>query len=688
MFKSWTHHLTLSLLLFWPAVRSDEFEPSDEIQSIDLPGFTINETDFVDHQVEQPQFEVEPETEDKSRGTKIKLSKKPTHKIPNLYGMMYEDINHSGDGGLYAELLRNRALQGKDPKKHQKEALEAWSAVNGIGLKAVNLAKTARLSEALPNALEVTVKAGKTGELINEGYWGIKIDKDWEYKASFYARMSKKSDADCGPEMSIRLSRKSKSSTVFAEKPVEKPCLNEKWQKFEVKLRPSETAKDAKNAFRIRFTSTSKNDEVVHIAMASLFPPTFKNRKNGVRIDLAEATAELKRSFFRWGGNNIEGYSATDRWLWWKTIGPLTDRPGRKGNWGYINTDGLGLFEILQFCEDLKMEFIGSVWAGLSLSPFKSVPEKDIDKYVQEAKDMIEFIQGPESTKQGALRAKLGHPDPFKMRYVEIGNEDFFDAKTYAYRWKHLATPLMKAFPHLKFIATTIPHKPELSPLPFGWDLHSYREPKGYSGKTQEYDTYSRKEPKIFQLEFAANGPKLGKGPPSPTLEGAIAEAAYMTGFERNSDLVEGVAYAPTYCNVQTPEASQWHPNLIDFDALKVIRSYSYYVQQLFAKYLGDVYLPSGVPKKDGKVFWSATMKSSDSTIFLKLVNISGKSKHEFSIEIPFTTDSESTVYTLGTSKKSDTPPKKRTLTIKSKNRFSYTLPPQTLAVIIIKSDS
>ncbi|KAH9825343.1 family 51 glycoside hydrolase [Melampsora americana] len=610
----------------------------------------------------------------KSGKSNVTLSVKPTHRIPNLYGMMYEDINHSGDGGLYAELLRNRALQAKNPNKNQAAALEAWSATKGIGLKAVDLSKSLPLSKALPNALEITVKAG------------IKVDSKWDYTASFFARIAKKGEANCGPQMSINLSSKSKSATIFADKAVKTPCLNEKWQRFEVKLRPSHSAKDAKNVFKIKFKSTSKKDEVIYITLASLFPPTYKNRKNGVRIDLAEATAELKRSFFRWGGNNIEGYSATDRWLWYQTVGPLTDRPGRKGNWGYENTDGFGLFEVLQFCEDLKMEFIGSVWAGLSLSPFKSVPENEIGKYIPEAIDMINFIQGPVSTKQGALRAKLGHPAPFKMRYVEIGNEDFFDAKTYGYRWKHFATALAKEFPHLKFIATTLPNTPELSPTPFGWDIHTYRQPQGYSGKTQEYDSYSRKGPKIFQLEFAANGPKLGKGPPSPTLEGAISEAAYMTGFERNSDIVEGIAYAPTYCNVQTPEASQWHPNLIDFDALKVIRSPSYYVQKLFAKYLGDRYLPSNLPAKDGQAFWSATVNSSDGTVFLKLVNVDPKSPHEFNIGFPFTAVKRSTVYILGISKQNpNTAPRKTTTISKSEKSLSFTLLPQRLAVIIIK---
>ncbi|EGG05819.1 family 51 glycoside hydrolase [Melampsora larici-populina 98AG31] len=635
MLKSWRHCLTVSVLLFWPVVQSEE-------QSIDLTGLTDltqAQTPIIAgvDQLGQPQ--VVDDIGNESGGTKITLSDKPSHKIPKLYGMMYEDINHSGDGGLYAELLRNRALQAKDPTKNQAGALEAWSAVNGIKLKAVDLSKSLPLSKAIPNALEITVKAG------------IKIDKDWDYTASFYARMSKKGDVSCGPEMSIHLSSKSKSSDAFADERVKTPCLNEKWQKFKVKLRPSRSAKSANNVFSIKFKSTSKKDEVVYIALASLFPPTFKNRKNGVRVDLAEATAELKRSFFRWGGNNIEGYSAQNRWLWFQTIGPLTDRPGRKGNWGYVNTDGFGLFEVLQFCEDLKMEFIGSVWAGLSLSPFKSVPEKEIDKYIQEAIDM-----GPESTKQGALRAKLGHPAPFKMRYVEIGNEDFFDEKTYGYRWKHLVPPLMKAFPHLKFIATTLPHKPELSPLPAGWDIHTYREPKGYSGKTQEYDSYSREEPKIFQLEFAANGPKLGQGPISPTLEGALSEAAYMTGFERS------IAYAPTYCNVQTREASQW-------------RSQGH----------KDTFIPCST---DGEVFWSATVDSSDSRIFLKLVNISPKTEHKFSVEIPYTAASKSTVFTLRASKNSETPPRKSSLTIKAEKRLSYTLPPQTFAVIIIEKAS
>ncbi|KAH9810242.1 family 51 glycoside hydrolase [Melampsora americana] len=526
-------------------------------------------------------------------GLTITLSKQPTHTIPNLYGMMYEDINHAGDGGYYAELIRNRALQAKNPWTDQAGALEAWSATNGIRLRAVDLSMSSPLSEALPNALKITVLPGKTGTLLNSGYWGIKVDKDWTYRASFYAKLATKSQATCGPQMSVQLTTVDQSQ-VFVERAIRSPCLNHQWQRFSVEIRPGTSARGADNAFGIKFSSTSNTNEVIHITLASLFPPTYKNRPNGVRVDLAEATAALKRSFFRWGGNNIEGYGPDDRWIWHKTVGPLTSRPGRKGNWNYVNTDGkmsFGLFEVLQFCEDLNMEFIASVWSGLSLAPLKAVSEGQIDSYIQEGIDMLNFIVGPVSTKPGALRASLGHSNPFKVRYVEVGNEDFFDSSSYTYRWKHFAPALMKAFPRLKFIATTGPHQPELSPSPAGWDIHSYKEPGWYVGHTHDYDSYARNGQKIFQLEFASNGPNPGLGPQSPTQEGAVGEAAYMTGFERR------VAYAPTLCNTQITEASQW----------------------MFATYLGDRYLPSNLPSKSGNVAWSATMRSSDGTVFLKV---------------------------------------------------------------------
>ncbi|EGG09072.1 family 51 glycoside hydrolase [Melampsora larici-populina 98AG31] len=627
--------------------------------------------------------------------TVITLEGKPAQTIPNLYGMMYEDINHAGDGGLYAELLRNRALQGKNPK-NQADALEAWSSNGNIKLAAVDLSGSLPLSEALPNALEVTVAAGQQGSVVNSGYWGIKVDQAWTYTASFYAKIATKG-TKCGPGMSVQLLTTGQSGTILAQESIQSSCLTDTWQKFDVQLRPKNSAADAKNDFAIAFTSTSNADEVIHITLASLFPPTFKNRPNGVRIDLAQATAALKRSFFRWGGNNIEGYSAGDRWKWDRTVGPLTDRPGRKGNWGYTNTDGFGLFEVLQFCEDLNMEFIASVWSGLSLSPFKAVPESEIDKYIQEGVDMLNFIVGPASTKAGALRASLGHPEPFPVRFVEVGNEDFFDSATYSYRWGHLAPALMQQFPQLKFVATNVPHKPDLQPEPYGWDIHSYQTAEWYVAHTQDYDSYPRNGQKIFQLEsksnmsqFASNGPKIGQGPARPTQEGAVGEAAYMTGFERNSDIVEGIAYAPSYINVQVPEASQWHPNLLGFElgdlfdctmltnvhlclvsALRVYPTTSYYVQQMFATYLGDKYLPSNLPSKTDKLSWSATVSSSDD-----------RSTRQVSINLPFT-PGQVTTSTLQSSGNADSPPVTQQVPAQA-SPISLSLSSQSVTVVII----
>ncbi|KAH9823940.1 family 51 glycoside hydrolase [Melampsora americana] len=612
--------------------------------------------------------------------TVITLKDKPTHDIPNLYGMMYEDINHSGDGGYYAELLRNRALQSKNPKD-QEHALEAWSSTGKINLTAVDLSKSLPLSEALPNALEVTVPAGQEGAIVNSGYWGMKVDRSWNYTASFYAKTTTKG-VRCGPKMTVRLLSAGQSSRVLAKQTVTPSCLTDQWQKFEVQLTPKHSGLDANNVFTITFVSRSTSDQVVHITLASLFPPTFKNRPNGVRIDLAEATAALNQTFFRWGGNNIEGYGPDDRWKWYETVGPLTDRPGRKGNWGYANTDGFGLLEVLQFCEDLGLEFIASVWSGLSLSPYKAVPESEIDNYIQEGVDMLNFIVGPVSTKQGALRASLGHPEPFKVRFVEVGNEDFFDAKTYTYRWKHIAPVLMKQFPKLKFVATTLPNQPELTPEPYGWDIHSYNTAEWYVNHTHDYDSFERNGQKIFQLEFASNGPKVGQGPASPTLKGAVGEAAYMTGFERNSDIVEGIAYAPTLCNKQTPEASQWHPNLLDFDALRVAPTPSYYVQQMFATYLGDKYLPSNVPSKTDKLSWSATVSSSDGTVFLKLAN-ADVSTRKVSIELPFTPASELTTLTLEKTEEAGSPPVTNKIEIGS-TPITLALSSQSVTVVVI----
>lgn len=327
------------------------------------------------------------------------------------------------------------------------------------------------------------------------------------------------------------------------------------------------------------------------------------------------------------------------------------------------------------------MEFIASVWSGLSLSPYKAVPESEIDKYIQEGIDMLNFIVGPVSTKAGAFRASLGHPEPFNVRFVEIGNKDFFNSETHSYRWGHLAPPLMKEFPNLKFVATNEPHKPDLKPEPYGWDIHSYNTAEWYVDHTQDYDSFPRNGQKIFQLKFASNGPKVGQGPDSPTQEGAVGEAAYMTGFERNSDIVEGIAYAPTYTNTQVPEALQWHPNLLGFDALQVYPTTSFYVQQMFAKYLGDRYLSSNLPSKTDKLSWSATVSTSDGTVFLKLVN-ADKSTREVSINLP-STPGQVTTSTLANSGNPDSPPVTQEVPVQS-NSIPLSLSSQSVTVVII----
>ncbi|KAG0142670.1 hypothetical protein CROQUDRAFT_81886 [Cronartium quercuum f. sp. fusiforme G11] len=595
---------------------------------------------------------------------------------------MFEDINHSGDGGLLAQLLRNPALQIKDPKNDPVGALEAWRVVGDIGLKAVDLSKTQPLSHALPNALKVTIPAGKTGAVLNLGYWGIKINQQWTYTATFHAKLSRKTVGKCGPKLAVQLISRDHPRPVFVEKNITSSCLEQTWKKFEVKIRPDRSATNANNAFAIKFTSNSQTVEAVHVTLVNLIPPTFNNRTNGVRMDLAETTASLKGTFWRFGGNNMEGFSPTNRWIWNHTIGPLSQRPGRMGNWGYVNTDGFGLLEVLQFSEDLKMEFIGSVWSGLSLSPFRAVPESEIDRYIQEAKDMINFIIGPTSTRPGALRASLGHPEPFKMHWCEIGNEDFLSKKSYAYRWRHLATALMKEFPQLKFIATTHPKDVTLSPPPHAYDIHTYLSPQNYVRNTHQYDTWPRKGPKIFTMEFASNT-KMGKLPRSPTQEGAVAEAAFMTGLERNSDVVLGIAYAPTYCNTQVPEASQWHPNLIDFNAMTVTKTPSYYAQQMFAHFLGDHYLPSNLPTKPGPVDWSATIRSVGGTIFLKITNADG-TPHLVNIVLPWKPAARITIHTLVNLGNSNNPPVVSTVATGPGQKLSHVLPPQSVVAMVI----
>ncbi|KAL4267014.1 glycosyl hydrolase 51 family protein [Pleurotus pulmonarius] len=550
----------------------------------------------------------------------VSVSATASHPIPTtLWGQMFEDIS-SGDGGLYAELLQNRAFQQVTP--NTAAALNAWSAINGGQISVV--ADSVPVSNSLPNSLRFNVPTGSTGQVgfANSGFFGMKVVASSTYKGSFFVKFPTASSFRGNLIVGLRTT--SGSTIVSQSVPIRGSTTS--WQQINVSLTPRTTPPSTDNQFFVTIDGAAASGQTINFAMFSLFPPTFKNRANGMRDDVATALAEMQPKFFRFPGGNNLGQTVPTRWQWNATIGSFLDRPGRAGDWGYINTDGLGLLEYLLFCEDLGMEPIMAVWAGFALGG-TSVAQTGLEPYIQQAIDQINFVIGdPATSAPAARRAALGRAQPFKLTYVEIGNEDFFASDTYTYRWPAFVDALRSAFPNLKFIATSNINSPVLSPNPAQWDHHVYQTPTWFAQNSFFYDDMPRNGVTFFEGEYAAisTNPNDIFGSPAngrltfSTMQSASGEAAYMIGMERNSDIVFAASYAPLLGHVA---GSQWTPNLIAFDTGNVYRSASYFVQKLFSTNMGNEYIPSTLPSRTGTVFWGVTRNTATGEIIIKVSN-------------------------------------------------------------------
>ncbi|KAJ3558254.1 hypothetical protein NM688_g1033 [Phlebia brevispora] len=625
----------------------------------------------------------------------VDVSLTPSHAVPStLFGQMFEDIN-SGDGGLYGEcmfspivysllhlltfssaaesrisasdteyaLMNARLIErNADERTDTTAALDPWAAIGEAQLTVI--ADPKPVSSALPNSLQVTVPAGTSGSVgfSNSGFWGIKVESSWTYNASFYFRFPSASTFTGKLNVALQTT----SGRVLASNSISVRGSQTGWTHVSLSLRPSTTAPNTDNVFAVTIEPTRGDTETaINFAMFSLFPPTFKNRPNGMRIDIAETLAEMGPAFFRFPGGNNVGQTTATRWQWNATVGSLLDRPGRVGDWGYVNTDGLGLLEYLNFFEDVGMEPIMAVWSGYSLGG-TSLPENELAPYIQQAADQINFVIGePGTSPPASLRASLGHPEPFALRFVEVGNEDFFAADTYPYRWRDFAGNLSALFPNITFIATTDAFSPIISPDPQAYDVHVYQTPGWFIQNAFYYDSFERNSTKYFEGEYAAISTNASNifGTPDqgrllfPDMQSASGEATFMTGLERNSDIVFAASYAPLLQHVND---SQWTPDLVSFDAGNVYRSTSFFVQkvhssiaeklkspktyqwlQLFSLNKGDEYLPTTLPDPAGTVFWSAVRNTTSQEVILKVAN-AGADEAAVVFQLPFTSVAES----------------------------------------------
>ncbi len=516
---------------------------------------------------------------------------------PTHYGIFFEDINHAADGGLYAELIRNRSFED-GPRYGAPADMQAWSTSvateaqpqqkpSTLTARLIQPTKKTPLLNAVQhNALELAIDATpqQTVSLVNEGYWGINAVQGRQYRLSFWAKGKYK-----GTVRAMLCS--SDGSTVCAETVVGGTPADKSWRKYEATL--VATHSDPRARFALVFDGRG----TLQLDMVSLFPPTFKNRPNGMRPDLASMLAEMHPKFMRFpGGCFVEGQESPDNaFRWERTVGPIEEREGHWNvNWGYRTTDGIGFHEYLQLAEDLGAKPLYVVNVGLwhgGLTPLDS-----LQPWIDETLAALEYANGPVSSKYGAMRAKNGHPAPFNIEYLEIGNENNQpdprqQSDHYYERYEMFRQAISARYPGIKLIGNVVAWGDDNPQWESDYavdmlDEHYYRNPSWFSDAFHKYDNYprllpdGRPAPRIYVGEYAVTSGFGDLG----NLNAALGEAVYMMGMENNSDIVPLNSYAPIFVNEND---ARWRPDMIRFNSHQVMGTPSYYVQQLMPRHVG-----------------------------------------------------------------------------------------------------
>jgi len=494
---------------------------------------------------------------------------KPGHPIsPTLFGAFFEDINLSADGGIYPELIRNRSFEDAD-------TLQNWKFISADN-KSTASVTTADVQARPPlpplnpfNRKSLCIKVNGSFKLMNEGYYGMDVVQGSSYSFTMAAR----SVDGLSTALNIRLVGLDGKELAMGEI----KGFDNNWKYFSVKLTAG--GSDPKTHFEI----SGEGKGTLYLDMVSLMPDrTWKN--HGLRVDLSEALDALHPKFLRFpGGCWVEGDDFEHMNHWKNTIGNIDIRTSLWNIWGYNATHGLGYHEYLQLAEDLGAEPLFCINVGMSHKEI--IPLDRMGQWVQDALDAIEYANGPVTSVWGSLRAKNGHPKPFNLKYIEIGNEN--GGVSYAERWPLFVKAIHSKYPDIKLIANDWAGGHPDEPKPEIIDEHYYDNPDWFIWNSNKYDSYDRKGPKIFIGEYAVtSGTGLGN------LHGAIGEAAWMTGMERNSDIVVMGSYAPLFCNFNH---KAWPVNLINFDSYRWYGLPSYYVQEMFANNQGTVTLPVNI---------------------------------------------------------------------------------------------
>ena len=543
---------------------------------------------------------------------------------PTMWGLFLEDINFAADGGIYAELVKNRSFEFYKPlmgwKKTGEEYVGQFQIINSQ-------------NENNPRFLRLESLQGKELGLINEGFRGMGITSGESFNFSVFARQGEGAST-------LKVELLDSVGVVIGKTEVNGFSAN--WKKYEAKLVSTKTDSKAK----LRVTLSGKG--VLEIDMVSLFPEnTWKNRKNGLRADLVQKLADMKPGFIRFpGGCIVEGHELETRYQWKKTVGNVEDRQLNINRWNtefphknapdYFQSYGLGFYEYFLLAEDIGAEPLPILNCGMAcqFNSCELVPLDALDPYIQDVLDLIEFANGAATTQWGKLRADMGHPAPFNLKLVGVGNEQW--GTQYVDRLKIFMKVLNEKHPEIIFVGGSGP-SPDGRDFDYLWkemrelkvkmvDEHYYRSPEWFLQNASRYDSYDRKGPKVFAGEYAAHD-KDGKDSESRnTWKSALAEAALMTGLERNAEVVHMASYAPLFGNV---DAWQWRPDLIWFDNLNVVATPNYYVQKLFSTNAGTDVVSALVDGKplagQDSLYASSTIDLNTSELVVKLVNVAKK---------------------------------------------------------------
>jgi alpha-L-arabinofuranosidase len=612
---------------------------------------------------------------------------------PAMWGLFFEDINLGADGGLYAELVKNRGFEFPEP-------LMGWSKLSPSKARGTLSIRTENpFHPKNPHYLRIESQGKDLFGIANEGFRGIGIKQGESYNFSAQIRVTSGT-----PKLRIELYG-SNGALLHSTR---RENFSAAWTKHAAVLTAKTTDAKAKLYVLVDGAGT------VDLDMVSLFPEnTWKQRPGGLRADMVQLLADMKPGFLRFpGGCIVEGSELDKRYQWKKTIGPVEDRELLINRWNYeflhrpapdyFQSFGLGFFEYFQLCEDLGAEPMPILSCGLAcqFNSGEACPLDQLDPYIQDAIDLIEFANGPVTSPWGAKRAAMGHPEPFKMKLLGIGNENW--QQPYLERYAKFHAVLKQKHPEIQLISSSGPG-PDDNHFKYAWpklrelnadivDEHCYAKPEWFFNNTKRYDNYDRQGPKVFFGEYAAQSDKIVSVHNRNNLECALAEAAFMTGLERNAEVVRMASYAPLFAHI---DGWQWTPNLIWVDNLRSYGTPNYYVQQLFARNRGDVIVPVKLEVATGKkLYASATRDNATGEIIVKVVNGDATpAEVKLNLAALGNSTAQARVTVLAGANRTDensfTEPKKvfpteTTLPISSEN-FPHTFPPNSLTVLRIK---